>query len=406
MSEDNLLLHGLRVIDCGTWVAAPAAATVLGDFGADVIKVESPPAGDTYRWCAQFIPGFPRATDNYPWLLTGRNKRSVVLDLKKEAGYAALLRLVAGADVFLTNFPPAVLEKLRLRYEDLQPHNGRLVYGQLSGYGEAGPHANLAAFDRTGWWARSGLMDRMRYRGQPPAGGIFGWGDHASAMSLFGAVMTGLYQRERSGRGTKVSTSLLANGIWANGIPLQARLSGAEVELETPRDEMDNALAIPYETRDGHWFYPWLFNEESDWQRFVIALGLGELVDDARFAATPERRANAAALIATIEARVRAEDWAHWQQVMFESGVDLISVSTLDDVIRDPQVGENGYLVPLAGAQAAATQTVNSPVFVHGQGKRGAGAAPALGQHSDEVMAEIGYSAGEIAAMRAAGVLG
>ena len=111
--------------------------------------------------------------------------------------------------------------------------------------------------DRTGWWARSGMMDRMRYRDHPPAGGILGWGDHASAMSLFGAVMMGLYRRERSGLGGKVSTSLLANGIWANGIPLQARLSGAEVGLETPRPEMDNALAVAYETRDGHWFYPW-----------------------------------------------------------------------------------------------------------------------------------------------------
>ena len=385
-----MLLDGMRVIDCGSWVAAPAAATVLGDFGAEVIKIEPPPGGDTYRWCAQFVPGFPQSTENYPWQLTSRNKKSVMLDLKQDDAYAALLALVRTADVFLTNFPPAVLEKLKLRWEDLGAHNPRLVYGQLSGYGEEGPHANVAAFDRTGWWARSGMMDRMRYRDAPPAGGILGWGDHASAMSMFGAVMLGLYQRERTGQGGKVYSSLLANGLWANGIPLAARLSGAEVQLETPRHEMNNALAIPYGTRDGHWFYPWLFDEERDWLRFAAALGLGHLEEDARFAATADRRANAAVLIALLEQRIAEEDWAHWQSVMAVSGIDLIAVSTLDEVITDPQVVLNGGLLPLEEPNGNATHTVNSPIFVAGVDKRKAGPPPAPGQHTAEILRELG----------------
>lgn len=385
-----MLLEGLRVIDCGSWVAAPAAATVLGDFGAEVIKIEAPPGGDTYRWCSQFIPGFPQAPENYPWQLTARNKKSVLLDLKSDAGYAALLALVRRSDVFLTNFPPEVLERLRLRWEDLQPHNGRLVYGQLSGYGEKGPQANLPAFDRTGWWARSGMMDRMRYRGAPPASGILGWGDHASAMSLFGAVMLALYDRERSGAGRKVSTSLLANGMWANGIPLAARLAGSDVSLETPRHEMDNALAIPYATRDGHWFYPWLFDEERDWLRFAAALGLEGLAEDPRFATTPARRANARALIEAFEARVAARDWAEWQQLMGERGIDLIAVATLDEVLADPQVRENNYLLPLARPLGEARHTIDSPVFVEGVTKRSAGPAPALGEHTEAVLRDLG----------------
>ena len=406
MSNAEGMLQDIRVIDCGTWLAAPAAATVLGDFGADVIKIEAPPGGDTYRWCAQFVPGFPRCGDNYSWQLTARNKRSVLLDIKNPDGYAALLRLIETADVFLTNFPPAVLEKLRIRYEDLLEHNRRLVYGQLSGYGEQGPQANLAAFDRTGWWARSGMMDRMRYRDHPPTGGILGWGDHASAMSLFGAVMMGLYRRERSGLGGKVSTSLLANGIWANGIPLQARLSGAEAGLETPRAEMDNALAIPYETRDGHWFYPWLFDEERDWLRFVLALGLRDLVEDPRFVETAARRANAQALIATVAATVAREDWSHWSVMLPDQGIDLISVNTLDDVLEDPQVIANAGIVALEGVSGDATHTVNSPVFVDGETKRAAGRAPDLGQHTLEVLTELGYDSDRIAKMKAAGALG
>lgn len=406
MEQQAHLFEGLRVIDCGTWVAAPAAATVMGDFGADVIKVEAPPGGDTYRWCAQFVPGFPRSVDNYAWQLTARNKRSVLLDLKTDAGYAALLRLVRSSDVFLSNFPPAVLEKLRIRDEDLRPQNARLVYGQLSGYGELGPQANLAAYDRTGWWARSGMMERMRRAGQAPSGGILGWGDHASSMSLFGAVMMALYQRERSGLGSKVSTSLLANGIWANAIPLQARLSGAEVALESTREEMDNALAVCYQTRDGRWFYPWLFDEERDWTRFVCALGLDALVQDERFAQTPARRANAAALIALIDDALLREDWEHWRTQLARCGIDLIAVNTLDEVINDVQVRANEGLVPLQGVSGQASLTVNSPLFMQGQTKRAPGSAPQLGQHTSEVLAEIGYDENEIAALRAQAAIG
>ena len=385
-----MLLEGMRVIDCGSWVAAPAAATVLGDFGAEVIKIEPPPGGDTYRWCAQFVPGFPQSSENYPWQLTARNKKSVMLDLKDEEAYQALVALVRTADVFLTNFPPAVLAKLRLRWEDLSIHNPRLVYGQLSGYGEQGPHANLAAFDRTGWWARSGMMDRMRYRDAPPAGGILGWGDHASSMSMFGAVMLGLYNRERTGQGGKVHSSLLANGLWANAIPLAARLAGAEVTLETPRHAMDNALAIPYETRDGHWFYPWLFDEERDWLRFARAVGLDVLGEDPRFMLTADRRANAAALIALLDTEIVTQDWAHWQAVMLERGIDLISVSTLDEVITDPQVLLNEGLLPLEQTLGRATHTVNSPIFMAGAPKRAAVPAPAPGKHTAEIMRELG----------------
>lgn len=405
MNNEELLLEGLRVIDCGSWVAAPAAATVLGDFGADVIKVEAPPGGDGFRWAAQYVPGFPQASENYAWQLTARNKRSLLLDLKQPQGYAVLQRLVAQADVFLTNFPPEVLAKLRLRWEDLEGLNPRLVYAQLSGYGEHGPHANVAAFDRSGWWARSGMMDRVRFRGHAPVGGVLGWGDHASAMTLFGGVMAALYRRERTGRGGKVSTSLLANGLWANALPLQARLSGAEVALETPREEMDNALAIPYETADGHWFYPWLFNEEVDWRRFVIALGLQAVADDARFTTREGRARDAQVLIGAIERRVREHDWAHWSRTLAEAGVESISVATLDDVLCDPQVEHNAMLTPLVGTGTVARRTVSSPLTVHGHPKRPAGSAPALGQHSDEVLAGIGYSEEEIAALRAAGVV-
>jgi crotonobetainyl-CoA:carnitine CoA-transferase CaiB-like acyl-CoA transferase len=211
---------------------------------------------------------------------------------------------------------------------------------------------------------------------------------------MFGAVMLGLYQRERTGQGSKVYSSLLANGLWANAIPIAARLAGADVHLETPRHDMPNALAIPYGTRDGHWFYPWLFDEERDWLRFATALGLSHLGEDVRFTATPDRRANAKALIALFEERVAQEEWSHWQSVMVEQGIDLIAVSTLDEVISDPQVLLNDGLLPIVQPSGTATHTVNSPIFVEGAPKREAGPAPAPGEHTAEVLRELGLSSG------------
>lgn len=398
------MLDGLRVIDCGSWVAAPAAATVMGDFGAGVIKVE-PPKGDPYRDGVRYVPGFPRCDENYAWQLTSRNKRSILLDLKCPDGQAVMRRLVSRADVLLTNYPPKVLEKLRLRWEDFQDLNPRLIYGQLSGYGESGPQANFPGFDRSGWWARSGLMDRMRVRDQPPAGGIVGWGDHGSAMTLFGAVMAALYRRERSGHGGKVSTSLLANGLWANALPLQARLSGSTVPLETPHSEVDNVLTIPYETRDRHWFYPWLFDEETGWRRFVLALGLTGTAADPRFASRPGRIEHAPDLIAAIEGRVRSCDWAQWRQTLAEAGIDLVSAATLDEVLEDPQVRHNGLLVPLETGSGRARRTVDSPLKIAGCVKRPAGPAPDAGQHTEAILRELDYGLEEIDALRRIGAV-
>jgi crotonobetainyl-CoA:carnitine CoA-transferase CaiB-like acyl-CoA transferase len=155
---------------------------------------------------------------------------------------------------------------------------------------------------------------------------------------------------------------------------------------------MPNALAIPYGSSDGHWFYPWLFDEERDWLRFANALGLGHLGEDPRFISTPDRRAHAAALIALFEERVAQAPWGHWQAVMAEQGIDLIAVSTLDEVIRDPQVLLNDGLLPLASPAGSATHTVNSPIFVEGAPKRDAGPAPAPGQHTAEILRELGLN--------------
>jgi crotonobetainyl-CoA:carnitine CoA-transferase CaiB-like acyl-CoA transferase len=214
---------------------------VLSDFGADVIKIEPPQHGDPYRQLPQ-LPGNPKCSQNYAWMLDSRNKRSLALDLAKSAGQAVLHRLVGQADVFITNYPREVRRRLKLDHETLAPLNPQLIYASFTGYGEAGKEADKPAFDVTAWWARSGLMDLVRTEtAAAPSRSVSGMGDHPSAMSLLAAILIGLYQRERTGEGTLVGSSLLANGIWANGYFAQAR----SVERRSSIDHLENGASTP-----------------------------------------------------------------------------------------------------------------------------------------------------------------
>ena len=185
--ESKGLLSGIRVIDCGTYIAGPASATVMSDFGADVIKIERPQGGDLWRLFSR-LPGTAKADLDWCWILTNRNKRSVALDLADRAGREALLDLVKKSDVFVTNYQALILKKFRLTWEDLRPLNERLIYAHLTGYGDRGDDADDPAFDALAYWARSGLMMSVVGRDGTPGGARPGMGDHPTAMSMFGAI--------------------------------------------------------------------------------------------------------------------------------------------------------------------------------------------------------------------------
>src|SRR6202047_4001979 len=207
LAMEEGIFEGLKVLDCASFIAAPAAATVLSDFGAEVIKIEPPGSGDPYRNLPN-LPGYPISRHNFAWLLESRNKRSLALDLSRPEGKAVLYRLVAEPDVFITNSPPGVRQRLGIAYEELKPLNARLVYASFTGYGEKGEEANKPGFDSNAYWARSGLMDLLRAdQSTTPARSVPGMGDHPCAMALYGAIVTALYKRERTGEGSHVSSS-------------------------------------------------------------------------------------------------------------------------------------------------------------------------------------------------------
>src|SRR6201990_2860675 len=225
MATDNIF-SGLKVVDMASFVAGPGAAVMLSDFGAQVIKVE-PPAGEIWRH-AQQIPPQPASKDAYAWHLNNRNKRGITLDLKSPDALAVVERLVKWADVLIVNTPHPARKRLKLEYDDVVQWNPRLIYADLTGFGEKGPDASLPGFDITAYWARSGLLSMTRDAGAPPTWPVAGSGDNGTAVPLFSAIVTALYRRERTGKGAYVTTSLLAEGVWAASVSIQAALAGAK----------------------------------------------------------------------------------------------------------------------------------------------------------------------------------
>jgi crotonobetainyl-CoA:carnitine CoA-transferase CaiB-like acyl-CoA transferase len=400
----NSLLAGLRVIDAASFIAGPVAATILADFGADVIKLE-PPAGDPYRHRTGG-PGVPESPYNYRWIVDNRTKRGLALDLRAAEGRVVLYRLVARADVFVTNTPLGSRGRLGIRWDDLAPLNARLIYASITAYGERGEEAPRSGFDSTALWARTGLMDLVRPSpDSPPSRSLPGMGDHPTGVSLFAAIMAALYKREKTGKGTMVATSLMANGLWWNAIQVQATLCGARVEPRPSRDEPATALANLYRCRDGRWFLLNVLNDERDWPTLLRALARPDLASDARFATTPARRANSSALVGVLDSVFATRDWAEWQAILNDHGLTFGGVAAIDDVRSDRQMVESGALVPLDDARAGAALTVASPVWLEDPDKVVPRLAPELGQHSVEILREAGYDDIQIKSLLASGVV-
>lgn len=395
-------LAGLTVLDCSTYIAGPAAATALGDWGADVIKVEAPGVGDPHRNSFKGA-NYPPGAANFPWQLDGRNKRSVALDLKHPQGRDALDRLIARADVMVVNFPPKVRARLRLAWPDVKPVNPRLIYASLSGYGESGPDADTPGFDATAFFARSGILDALRYEGQPPAFSLSTQGDRPSAMTLLAAIMLGLYRRERTGRGGWVGTSLYANGVWSNGTLAAGALVGASMGPRPPRERPRSAFSNQYVARDGRWFTLLLPQEDKRWPAFCAAIGLGGIAKDPRFVDGTLRLTNAAALVAELDRVFAQQDWPHWRDVLVDVGAAVSPITRATEIPHDPQACHAGIIVETAAPEVPLT--LAHPVRLGFARPRPAGRAPSIGEHSEAVLREAGFTPAEIAAMRQAGAV-
>jgi crotonobetainyl-CoA:carnitine CoA-transferase CaiB-like acyl-CoA transferase len=382
-------LHGVRVVELGVWVAGPGAGGLLAEWGADVIKVE-PPSGDPMRQLFALTAGHGQP-EVPPFDLDNRGKRSVVLDLRSPEGRDAMGRLVDTADVFLTNLRPDAVERLGLGPEALLERCPRLVYASVTGYGRTGPDADRAGYDVGAFWARTGMARAFTPMEDPPPAIRAGLGDHVTALAAVAGINAALVARAETGKGQLVDTSLLRAGIWSIGWDLGIQLRFGKLAPTLPRTETMNPVVNPYVAGDGQWF--WLLGLESDrhWPAVARAMGRPEWIDEEPFASSRGRRKEAHRVITAMDEVFAKEPRDEWIRRFDAEGVWWAPVHTPEDVLLDPQAEAAGAFVEVpAGEGAPAHRAVASPVDFGGRSTPAAGAVPGLGEHTDEVLRELG----------------
>jgi crotonobetainyl-CoA:carnitine CoA-transferase CaiB-like acyl-CoA transferase len=393
-------LAGVAVIEAGRFASAPSCGTVLADWGAEVVKLEPPGQGDPAR--------SPGGGTSPRFDLHNRARRSIALDLTTPAGRGAFQRVIANADVFVTNMRPRALHKLDIDPESLCARHSRLVYGHISGFGIDSSLADVASYDHGGFWAYSGMASVWAdERGVPPqaAGGM---GDRAAGAMLAGAIAAKLLERERSGVGGLVSTSLLATGVWLLGSDVSDTLTNGHF------NRLGDRTAIPYPTLncfmagDGKWFWLQMMEPEKHWHAFLDAVDAKWLDEDPRFQGGERRKlaAAASALVEALDDIFRQEPCAEWQRRLRAADVPFAPVQTLDEVVRDPVTIEARAVRKAPGADGDEATIISAPCSFGGVDPPVPGPSPGVGEHTEQVLRETGLNEDEIRALADAGAFG
>jgi len=380
-------LQGIKVVELGIWVAGPAAGSILADWGADVIKIESP-GGDPLRAAsAAVLP--PEARTNPHFNADNRGKRSMVLDLRTDDGRTHLLALLDSADVFISNVRAAGLTRLGLDPETVLARNRRLVYAAISGYGLTGPKADVAGFDLGVFWAYGGVADLLTAPDSAPPIQRSGMGDHQTGVATAAAVSAALLHRERTGEGQLVSTSLLRTATYHLAGDLNAKLMIDEDPVHHDRRTAWNPLWNNYATADGRRI--WLINPASDaaWPLFAALAGRDDWLADERYATQAGRTQHCAELVTQFDEVFASHTFEEWTALLTsEPRVLWAPVNNVDDLLADPQTTAAGAIVEVEEIAGTARQIAN-PVEFHGSVCAPPRRSPELGEHTDLILAEL-----------------
>jgi crotonobetainyl-CoA:carnitine CoA-transferase CaiB-like acyl-CoA transferase len=398
MTAEPLSLHGVRVIDLSRVLAGPFCGMLLGDLGADVIKVEDTGAGDESRTWPPHKDGEAAA-----YLVINRNKRDMTLDLKQPEGVEIIKRLVGRADVLIENFRTGTMESFGLGYETLAAHNPRLVYCSISAFGRTGPRAEGAGYEAL-MQAFSGIMSITGEAGGPPVRCGVSFLDLTTGILCAYGVLGALLHRARTGLGQRVDGSLLETAVAL----LNYHAEGYLLTGVVPRAlGSSHPSVVPYRNfrcRDGQWVFIAAANDRL-WQRLAPALGLGALARDPRFASNPERVKHRQDLELALEEAIAGHDREPLLKMLEEAGVPATPVNTVDQLMDDPQTAARGIIERVVHPRLGEIPVVSTPVKFSRMQTGVRMAAPVQGQHTDEVLAEHGYGQAEIAALRAKKVI-
>jgi crotonobetainyl-CoA:carnitine CoA-transferase CaiB-like acyl-CoA transferase len=397
-------LDGIKVVELGFWVAGPACGGVLGDWGADVVKVE-PMTGDPMRGMAQTWNHYFGRDENPPFELDNRGKRSIGLDFMTEDGMQVLLDLIDEADVFVTNLRVPALERAGLDYDSLAQRNPRLVYTSISGLGLTGPDAHRAAYDVGSFWSRAGVAAALTPDGAPLPYQRGGMGDHMTGMAAAGGTVAALFARERSGRGQQVSTSLLRIGAYMMGWDLSLALRFDVPTVATHRDRVGNPLINGYTAGDGKRF--WLLGLEGDrhWPNLLAAIERPDLADDPRFAEIHIRGANAAELIELLDRIFYTRSAADWASRFDAAGVWWAPVQATHELIKDEQAHAAGCFVDTPQADGTIAPMTATPVDFSFDEWAPELPSPEFGQHTEEILLDLGYDWDRIVELKDSGAV-
>lgn len=381
-------LSGVRVVELAVVIAGPAGAAMLADWGADVVKVE-PREGDPQR---------ANVESSY-FELDNRNKRSICLDLKHEAGRAIMLRLLEKADVFVTNLRPAALRGLGLDYETLSGRFPRLVYAAITGYGQAAP--DKAGYDIGAFWSRAGLAMALTPEGEAPLVSRPGLGDHSTGLAAVAGIAGALFQRERTGKGALVETSLLRTGLYVLGSDLIVQMAGSRPVRGLQR-ALYNPLLACYQSKDGKWF--WLLGLQGVrlWPALTRALERPDLTPDSRFATQEGLMRNRDALIELLDEAFSSLTMKALAAAFAREDVWWDPVQDFDEVVADPMTTASGAFPYIDGSS---DRTVASPVDFAGELPDRAGRAPEAGEHTEQLLMDLGYEWRDITQLQDEGVI-
>lgn len=387
-------LEGVKVVELAMWIAGPACAGILADWGADVVKIEAPIGGDPARtYQALFGTMMP---DNPVFETDNRSKRSIALDVRTDAGRELALELLDDADVFVTNLRRSALERFGLGPDAVLERNPRLVYQLITGYGMEGPDADRPAYDIGGFWARSGVASLLRSPDGPLPFQRGGMGDHPTGSSASAAVCAALFNRERTGKGQLVSTSLVRQGVYTLGFDLSITLGWGDHIGIGRRETMGNPAMNNYVCGDGRGI--WLIGQEGErhWPPLARVVGHPEWLVDGPYATAQGRRENAEALIAELDAIFATRSRDEWAEI-FDTEPDMFwaPINEIDDVLVDEQVAAAGAFVMVPEADGAAMR-IASPSDFYGTPWEARSGAPTLGEHTREVLTSLGRTDTEI----------